>query len=289
MKTTGILLLGLSATAAFGQPAGPRDAKMVGTMVVTPGANLLPARLDMVIIGKVVEIDRETATVAPHKGARVDQAVTYKVATLKIEDPVFGAAGVTRVRVGFIGDVPTDTLVQDMEGCFSLARHPTADFHVLVNRPIQKKEEGYAKALHRQKAIAAVVNDPVAALKAKDLDERFEAAAFLLQHYLIPRVSTAKEPIPEEENKLILALLQELPWSPPPGTTGVRPDGRLVPHRGSLWNLINAGELGFKRPERPKRKPGDPPVDFNALIDEATSKFLKENADKIKLKRFVQK
>src|SRR5262249_27025885 len=163
---SSFILLGLSAATAFGQPARPRQTKMVGTMVVTNGANLLPVKLDMVIVGKVVEIEPESVTVAPRKGARADEAITYKVANLKIDDAIFGAGGVPRVRVGFIGDVPTDTLVADMEGCFTLARHPTADFHVLVNRPVQKKEEGYARKLRREKVTAAVVADPVTALQA---------------------------------------------------------------------------------------------------------------------------
>src|SRR5262245_21949760 len=99
MRTLSLILLGLSAATAFGQPSRPRHSKMVGTVVVTNGANLLPVKLDMVIVGKVVEIEPESVTVAPRKGARADEAVTYKVANLKIEDPVFGAAGVTRVRV----------------------------------------------------------------------------------------------------------------------------------------------------------------------------------------------
>lgn len=280
----------MAATVAVGQePARPRNGKMIGTIAVTPGANLLPVRLDMVVVGKVIEFEPELVTVAPRKGARADQAVAYKVANLKIEDPVFGAAGVTRVRVGFIGDVPTDTLVQDMEGCFSLARHPTADFHVLVNRPIPKTDARYSFELHRQKVQAAVVKDPVAALKAKDLDDRFQAAGFLLYHYNIPHVSTDKEPVPEEVNKLLVALLKELPWVPEPGSKPSKPDGRQVPHRLSLWNMINPAELGFRAPERPRRQPDDPPVDYIKILGEASTKFLEENGDKIRFKRFVEK
>lgn len=289
MKTAVTLLLGLSAAVASGQPARPQQSKMVGTIVVTNGAELLPVKLDMVIVGKVVEIEPDTVTVAPRKGASADQAVTYSVANVKIVDPVFGATGTTRVRVGFIGDVPTDMLSQDMEACLSLARHPTADFHVLVNRPVRKTEEGYATKLRREKAMAAVVADPVAALKAKDLDDRFDAACLLLRHYTYPRVSTTKEPIPDEENKLLVALLKELPWVPPPGSRPYRPDGRQVPYRLTLWNIINRAEIGFEAPERPRRQPGDPPVDYITILGEASTKFLEENGDKIKLKRFVQK
>jgi hypothetical protein len=188
-----------------------------------------------------------------------------------------------------IGPTVTGTaLSAGMEGCFSLAKHANADFYVLSGPPVQKKDPNFAKEVDRLKRYARATNDPVAALKAKDLDERFEAAQIILQSYLTPRGSNVREPVPEEENKLLVALLTELPWVPKDGNR-VRPDGRLVPHREVLWYRINPGEFGFKRPEVPKRIPGDPPTDMNKLMDEATTRFLKENADKIKLKRFVQK
>jgi hypothetical protein len=169
-----------------------------------------------------------------------------------------------------------------------LAKHPTADFYILTAPLKRPTDPGYAKEVDRLKKTALAMNDPVAALKAKDLDDRFEAARVILSGYLMPRGSNMREAVPDEEVKLIVSLLKELPWNPPDGKR-VRPDGRLVPHRAVLWYSINPGELGFKRPEMPKRKPGDPPADFEKLMDEATTRFLKENGDKIKLKRFVQK
>ena len=65
--------------------------------------------------------------------------------------------------------------------------------------------------------------------------------------------------------------------------------GEMAPSRSALWYQINPNELGFKQPQPQPQRPGDPPVDFNRVMDEATSKFLKENADKIKIKRFVAK
>ena len=61
------------------------------------------------------------------------------------------------------------------------------------------------------------------------------------------------------------------------------------PYRQVLWDKINPGEFGFKRPDLPRHRPGEPPADIFTPMDEATSKFLKEKGDKIKLKRFVQR
>jgi hypothetical protein len=274
----------------------------------------LPANVHVAVIGKVVEIEPGVIEVSPYRGAPKERMIQYKVANLKIEDRVLGASGVTRLRVGFPADgldpgvlggfattprpVATATvgyspnlgvsLKAGTEGCFLLARHPSADFYVLAAPLKRPTDPGYAKEVDRLKRTALAMNDPVAALKAKNLEERFEAGLLILQQYLTPRGSNAREPVPDEENKLLVALLTELPWLPPGGNR-VGKDGRLAPHREALWYKINPAELGFKRPDVPKRNPGDPPVDPAKFMDEASAKFLKENGDKIRLKRFVQK
>lgn len=274
----------------------------------------LPANVHVVVVGKVAEVEPDVVEVAPFRGAPKDRMIRYKVANLKIEDRVLGASGVTRVRVGFPADaldsglpgtaaIPPRvamTMTADhvsatgialkagTEGCFLLARHPSADFYVLTAPLKRPTDPGYAKEVDRLKKTALAMNDPVAALKAKSLDDRFDAGLIVLQQYLTPRGSNVREPVPDEENKLVVALLAELPWLPPGGNR-VRSDGRLAPHREVLWHKINPSEFGFKRPDLPKRNPGDPPVNSAKLMDEATTKFLKENGDKIKLKRFVSK
>lgn len=324
MRASATPLLALLGTVVLGQAASAQGTVAVTRTVVlgtnTTGATgmvggpVLPRISDVVVVGKVVELEPDTVTAAPYRGAPKEQHTSYKVAHLKIEDRVRGASGVTQVRVGFVADSPplagpgsdvrvtrtaiamTDGypvrmgvgLTPGLEGCFYLAKHPTADFYLLVGLPVQKKDPGYAKQVDRLKQVARILDDPVEALRSKALNERFEAAQMVLQRYRTPRGSNLREPVPEEENKLIVALLAELPWVPADGKR-IRPDGRMVPHREVLWYSINPGEFGFKRPDVPKRQPGDPPADMNKLMDEATTKFLKENGDKIKLKRFVQK
>jgi hypothetical protein len=233
------------------------------------------------------------------------------VAIVKIEDPILGASGITRVRVGYHAEAPAPAapvpdlpppphvpapvatgpavvLTPDTEGCFKLAKQPYSDFYVLTGALTRKKDPNFTKEVERLKKVARAISDPVAALKAKDLDDRFEAAQIIFQRYLIPQGSNKREPVPEDENKLLVALLKELPWVPADGKR-TRADGKVVPNRAVLWYSFNPGEFGFKRPDVPKRNPGDLPPDFDKLMDEATTKFLAENADKIKLKRFVQK
>jgi hypothetical protein len=262
-----------------------------------------------VVIGKVVEVDPEPTDVAvpgPVKG----QKNAWKVATIQVNERIFGAAGITRVRVGFLANAPAlEPLLEDLspppppsrrlpgqmpalavgiEGCFILSRGAAADFYTLRADPIRPKDPKFASEVAQLRTIATVLDEPVAALKAKELNRRFEAAQIILQRYLMPQGSNQREPIPEAENKLILALLAELPWLPADGKR-VGPDGKVIPQRSAIWYSINSNEVGFKAPPRPKQQPGDPPADYDKLMDKATSEFLKKNAEKIRIKRFVEK
>ncbi len=313
-----IVRFGLAVLAAIAFAGGASgQAKTTGgtyiathTVMVGPGGypSPVPRGTDVVIVGKVVEVDRDEVEVAPFRGAPKERTLKYKVANLQIEDRVLGAGGITRIRVGFpadgrpafavltpvtatrdvMGPIGMVTLAAGTEGCFALAKHATADFYVIVGPPTYKKDPSFTKEVDKLKKYARAIDDPVAALKAKDLNDRFEAAQIIFQRYLIPQGANKRELVPEEENRLLIALLKELPWVPADGKR-TRADGKVVPHRAALWYAINPSELGFKRPDVPKRNPGDPPPNMDKLMDEATTKFLTENGDKIKLKRFVQK
>jgi hypothetical protein len=316
MRTVSFFVVPLFAIGTLGHVA-TAQVTVTATRTFAPtgklagpalGGSVLPPGTDIVIVGKVVDVDRDEVEVAPFRGAQKERMLKYKVATLQIEDRVLGAGGITRIRIGFPADgrptfaftgtvatvtdgvrpTGTVTLAAGTEGCFALAKHPTADFYVIVGPPTYKKQSNYTNEVNKLKKYGRAISDPVAALKAKDLDERFEAAQIILQRYLVPQGSNKREPVPDEETKLLVALLKELPWVPADGKR-TRADGKLVPHRAALWYSINPAEFGFKRPDPPKRNPGDPPPNMDKLMEEATTKFLTENGDKIKLKRFVQK
>jgi hypothetical protein len=312
--------LALAATAAFGLSAMAQKsaAKLAPPGPGAVGPPVRAAQADVIVLGRIVEVEKDPVEAAPYKGAPKDQRASYKVAVLKIEEALVGGKGLTQFRVGFPADAAaapppivgsTDAvplpgrlppgrpgapvvvaLTADMEGCFFLSPHPDGDFYVAVGGPpLLKKDKDYAKELDEVKKVVKAIEDPLAALKAKDQADRFRAAQLILQRYQTPRGNTTtREPIPEEENKLIVALMSELPWMPdPPKPTA--PGETLPPCRSNLWYLINPAELGFKQPRPGPQKAGDPPVDFNKLMDAETAKFLKENADKIKIRRYARK
>lgn len=252
------------------------------------------------MVGKVVDVEKDSVFVSRYRGASKDQKVEYKIATVRIVEPLIGGGGVTQFRVGFPADASTAalpalpgrgpvTLAVDQEGCYFLNRHHEGDFYVLATGPLIKTDKNYAKELEDIKKVAKVLDDPVAALKAKDMEDRFRAAAMLLERYRTNRTGkpAAREPIPEEENKLILALLNELPWQSK--DTKPRPASDPVPpSRSALWYTIQQDLVGFKQPANPAQKKGEPPADRNKIWEEATSAYLKDNIEKIKIKGYTK-
>ncbi|HEX3152615.1 MAG TPA: hypothetical protein VHR66_31370 [Gemmataceae bacterium] len=310
-----LVVAGVIAANAVGQRA-QLETRIAVMAPPKPAAMAVSA--DVVIIGKVLEIEKDTVEATPFKGSPKEQAVAYKIAVVKIEDSLMGGKGLTQFRVGFPADAGpglpppglpggppgvgrltrpgrpgpgTVALTADMDGCFFLTQHHSGDFYTVVGfgSPLLKKDENYAKELENVKKVVKTFDDPVSALKVKDLGERFAAAQVLLQRYQTQRVgATAREAIPAEENKLFIALLAELPWQPDT-TKPVGPLDPPAPSRSALWYSINPNEQGFKAPQPQPQRPGEPPVDYNKVMDEATLKFLKDNGAKIQIRRFAAK
>ena len=276
----------------------------------TQSLDVLAAQAEVVVLGKVTEIEKDAVEATPFAGAPKEQKLSYKIVVLKIDAALIGGQGLTQIRVGFSADAPVGgieerdglirlggrrgysgggavALTAGQEGCFFLTPHHDGDFYVMAGNggPLDKKGEGYAKKLEGVQSLAKAIDDPVAALKVKDVTERFTVARFLLQRYQRARSAQARlgggkrEAIPADENKLILDLVAELPW--------LADDGSDIPSRNILWALINPNELGYKQPAFPQQQPGAAPINYNKIQDETSAKFLKDNEGKIKIKRYA--
>jgi hypothetical protein len=121
-----------------------------------------------------------------------------------------------------------------------------------------------------------VFEKPMEALKAKDSEDRqFAACALLTKYKNTPRYvqGALKEvEIPKEESKLILETLSEMEW------------GVYDPWGMSLqgvWHLITSQyQNGWVQPNANGN-------DFNAEMTAATKKWLKANAEKFVIKKYV--
>lgn len=318
MQHMRLIVAGVAlATISLGMPS------RADALRIAPVANpkQQAAQAEIIVVGKVTEIEKDPVEHSPTKDG---PKVSYKIAVLKIEESIFGATGLTQLRVGFmdgpgvggprplpavppggvqiqplpaIAVLPNATLAAGQEGCFFLSQLQGADFYVMAGfgGPLNKKDGNYAKTLEDVKKIAKAIEEPAKALKAKSVEDRYEAAQIILQRYnqyrgpgLKPGEAIKREPIPAEENKLIIDLMMELPWTPKfdKPRTGSEP---APPSRSGLWYLINPVELGYKQPPFPRPQPGQPRPDYNKMLEESTTKFLTENKDKIKITRVATK
>lgn len=319
MRTQKSLGVAIIASALLGFATGAEARALM--VAAPPKPSALAGQSDIVVIGKVIEVEKDAVEATAFKGAPKGEKTSYKIAVIKIEEAMIGGKGLTQFRVGFPegatvggpvaaplpappaggairirlgggrGQAPV-ALTAGTEGVFFLSQHHDGDFYILAYNgmaaPLNKKDENFKKELESIKKVAKTIDDPVSALKAKELDDRYAAAMLILQRYNQSRTGgTAREAIPAEENKLIVALMQELPWQPKldQPRTGSDP---VPPSRSQLWYMINPNEQGFKQPVIKPAKPGDPQPDYNKIMDDATATFLKDNAAKIKIKRFVK-
>src|SRR5262249_42757688 len=95
---------------------------------------------------------------------------------------------------------------------------------------IDKKSANFDKDIALIKRCTKILGDPNAALKAKDAEERFLAAAMLVARYRTPKAPNPKtEPLDAEQSKLILQALAGADWTPKTDFTQLSP--LMVLHR----------------------------------------------------------
>jgi hypothetical protein len=276
LRLAGSLALMLLSLPAFGQ-AEPK----VAVIAPQPIAQRV-ATSDAVVVGKVTSIEEKPVAALPFPGSA--RKAEYQIAVVKIEDPILGAKGLTHLRIGFVpaqpgvlrpGGYRPPTLAQGQEVCLFLAQHPEGTFYTLPAyfSVIDKKAPTFEKDVAEAKKDAKLLDDPGAGLESKDAPDRFLTAAMLVARYRQRKPSAtppAQEPIDAGESKRILQALADADWTPP---------NKPVPSQLTPQNAFNL--LGLTA------KDGwTPPKDFKQFPDEA-KKWLKENADKYRIERFV--
>lgn len=251
------------------------------------------AHADCVVVGKVIAIEEKTIEAPPFPGAQ--EKVAYTIANIKIQEGLFGAKGLTNIRVGFI---PTPealaggpgvrpirrnlniNLIKDQEGCFFLNPHPSGDFYTInmTCAPLDKTAEDYAKQLELAKQCAKIIAEPVASLKAKKAADRLLAASILVSRYRSVRQPSSREPkqapIPTEESKLILNALVEANWA--------ENNPRAMQSPVMLFNLLGlTAKDGFVHP---KPAPGE---NYGTLLQKAAKDWLRRHADTYRIRMYV--
>jgi hypothetical protein len=188
----------------------------------------------------------------------------------------------TTIRLGYVPipfgvaiSPPPFQPVVGMEGCFFLTKHGVGGFYLAPGglNFLNKKNPSFDKDIVLLKRCVKILQEPNAALKAKNAEERFLAAAMLLAQYRTrksPKDQT--EPIDAEQSKLILKALASADWTPTTDLMKLSP--RLVLYRLPLT----------------KKDGWEPPAanDAKALAAYA-QKWLNDHADTYRIQRFVAK
>jgi hypothetical protein len=244
------------------------------------------AAADAVVVGKVTGFGPKTIKAEMFKGDMRDM----QIAIVKVQDVLSGKAG-KEIKVGFFpppavnpGGGPGGVrpfikrrvgpqLAVDQEAAMFLQKHPTKDLYVLQGpySVIDKKNNAtFAKSVEEIKKAGKVLANPKASLQVKNAEERFANAAVLLAYYRTPRAgSTKTEELSAEESKPILLAIAEADWTPK------RVVGFQMTPQTMFYRLGVGPKDGWVQPK-----------DFKE-IPEAAKKWLKDNAGKYKIQRFV--
>jgi hypothetical protein len=261
---------------------------------------------DVVVVGKVTAIEKDTVEAAPFPGA--PNKVAYKVAVVKIETPLAGANNLTHLKVGFVPQPPADRnppppgvvrppirrpgfgpveLKEGQEFLLFLAKHPESGFYVMppMSPPVEVKDEAGKKEVEGVKKVLAILADPMKSLKAEKPADRSFAAVVVITRYRsnsdFARGEPAQVPIPAEESKLLLKALAEGDWSQ---------IDRAGPNPVQAFYSLGLTEKdGWVQPQPPRPQPGQPPVNFNNLLKEAFVKWLDGPGKNYQIKKFVPK
>ena len=303
------LLAGLSSEAF---------ALRIAMPTVTPAQ--AAARADAIILGKIVEIEKEpTEALNAPKGTPMN----YRIAVLKIEEAVGGAKNLTQVRVGFsetpkiateatpavppLLDAPAPVqankplllrpaimrqplaqavvLTKDQEGLFFLRKHHSGDFYVPMpfTHVVAKAQDDFKKQVEMVKKVQAIVTDPKAALQAKDKKDRELAACTLVNLYTSPGVGFGMD-VASPKQQVVSAGESKLILDTLAGMNWGTFDPETQTGLQAVWYGMNMGQYGWKQP---MFQGGVQQNDVNAKMTESVREFLKENAGKIRLKKTV--
>jgi hypothetical protein len=186
-------------------------------------------RADVVVVGTVQEVDPDPVQVDLSGGG---QKTWMRTARVKVTEDLLGAAGLTHVRVGFVGaeDQPDDgqtihtpVLEKDNEVILFLRKRAGNDFyHMDGHFGAAGKAPKHPYLAHDFKQVAdearplcRLMADPMKALAAADEQDRMRTAWMLVARYRAYPADNGlgtlkEEPIPAAESKLILENLAPL-------------------------------------------------------------------------------
>jgi hypothetical protein len=185
------------------------------------------AATDAIVIGRVTsiedkEIELQVSPSHPDK-------LAYRVAVVKVVEPLKGAKGVKEVRLAFRSVKPRYgvQVTAGLEGIFRLTRHFKEPLYLtpMWFDITRSAVANYAQQVGQLRRLGKLADDSAAGLKSKDPEVRYLSAALIIMKYRTNRLwAVGKlEPVGAAESKQLLGALLAADWGK------ARPEGDPLP------------------------------------------------------------
>lgn len=292
------LALGLACLCGA---VGTSSARAIAIAVPRPGPDRL-AGTDAVLLGRVIGFEPQDVEAAANPGAA---KMSYRIAIVQVNEVIRGIKpDVKQIRVGFpapranapgVGGGAAGPAIQPLpfrpgrpgfggmqlqmgqEGLFMLAKHHEGKFFLAPNYGqfvARQNNANFENEVKTVRKLAKFLDNPKAALKSKDAEDRFLAATMLVSQYRTARAFPVKQvPIDAEESKLILLALADGDWNMNRPRTGMTPNPFQV-----FYQLGITPKDGWTPPNARNQQE----------IANAMKTWLKENAGKFRIQKMVQ-
>jgi hypothetical protein len=167
------------------------------------------ATADVVVAGKVTSVEDKPVMAVPFPGAR--EKIEYRIAVVTLSDALLAPKDAKTIRLGFVPVPPMVAInpppfqaTVGQEGCFFLTKNADGDFYTASGGLsfLDKKNPNFAQDLALVKRCCKILQEPDAALKAKNAEERFTAAAMLLARYRTRKSAAPKSELIDAAGRL---------------------------------------------------------------------------------------
>jgi hypothetical protein len=208
-------------------------------VIAPPPSPVRAAKAECIVIGRVVALEPQDVEAPP--AANVNAKMTYRIAVIAVNESLKGVQGQNTLRLAFIPPPqgnqprirpgfrrPVLNLNVGQDGIFFLTKHFQGKFYLapMYYDFVSSQTPNFDREVKETRLVIRWGDNPAQGLKSKNADERFMAAALLIEKYRTVSGPIQKtEPIDAQESKQILTALLEADW---------KQDGRLNP-----WNLFN--------------------------------------------------
>jgi hypothetical protein len=189
------------------------------------------SRADCLVVGKIIALEGAEVLALPVRDAT--KKLTYRIAVLKVIEIIKGVKGQETLRIAFPAAPeakPGGLVIRPtgprfgtafkvgQEGLFYLTRHFQESFFTTPNYYdfVSGEHPSFSQEVDLARYALRLGDNLAAGLESPELQERFYAAALLIQRYRTFRSGSGRTvPVAARESKQILTALAEADWKQP--------------------------------------------------------------------------